>query len=278
MDREIASHDLYRRIKAGISPRTNLRRWRMARLEARQVRTARHLVAVSRRIRRDLVTRHGVPDSRITVIPNGVDTARFAPDRAGVGRDEVRRRLGIADGLLLLGAAHNLRLKGMDNAIRALSLLRASAMKPEPHLAIAGGAPDPFWRALATRLGVADRVHFLGQVDDMVPLYGAADVYVHPTRWDACSLSTIEAGAAGLPVITTAMNGAAELIEDGRTGFVLRDPEDVGTLADHLRRLSDPVLRRQIGDAALAASSGHDIRDNLRAVEAVLVRMARQEP
>ncbi|WP_431281163.1 glycosyltransferase family 4 protein [Humitalea sp. 24SJ18S-53] len=273
LDREIASHTLLRRIKAGISPRTNLRRWRMARLESLQARQARRIIAVSHRIRDDLAARHGLPHARIAVIPNGVDTQRFAPARIAGGRESMRQALGVDSAVLFLGAAHNLRLKGMDNAMRAVAQLG-----PGAHLAIAGGTPDGFFTGLGSALGLDGRLHFLGQVDDMRPLFAAADAYVHPTRWDACSLSTIEAASAALPVITTAMNGASELIVDGVTGFVLPDPEDVGGLTERLRRLMDADTRAQIGAAALLASAGHDIAENLRAVEAVLQEAAAHPP
>lgn len=274
MDREIASHTLFRRLKAGVSPRTNLRRWRMARMEALQAARATRIIAVSHRIRADLAARHGVNPDRITVIPNGADTARFAPGRLAPMCDAARGALGVGSGLLFLGSAHNMRLKGMDNAMRGLAtLLKEGA---DVTLAIAGGEPDAWWRGLAAGLGVADRVRFLGQVDDMAPLFAAADACVHPTRWDACSLSTIEAAAAGLPVITTAMNGASELIADGRTGFVLPDPADLRALTAVMRSLLDGETRRRVGMAALAASAGHDIRENLRAVTAVLAETAAQ--
>jgi UDP-glucose:(heptosyl)LPS alpha-1,3-glucosyltransferase len=97
---------------------------------------------------------------------------------------------------------------------------------------------------------------------------------VHPTRWDACSLVTIEGLAAGLPVITTAMNGASELITDGRSGFVLPDPEDVPALAASMRQLLDPGRRRCIGAAARQMAVHHDSRDNFRAVEELLLEVA----
>ena len=270
LDREIASHTPLRRIRAGLSPRTALRRWRMARAEARQAASAGRIIAVSHRIRADLMARHDVPAARIVVVPNGAETARFAPARLAPLRDAARRAMGVADATLFLGSAHNMRLKGMDNAIRALAALGDGPAV----LAIAGGTPDAWWHGLAARLGVAGRVRFLGPVDDMAPVFAAADALVHPTRWDACSLSTIEAAAAGLPVVTTAMNGAAELIEHGRTGFVLNDPDDVPALTAHMRALLDPALRAGIGGAALLASARHDIADNLRAVESVLLDAA----
>ena len=59
----------------------------------------------------------------------------------------------------------------------------------------------------------------LGPVENMAPIFAAADVFMHPTWWNACSLSTIKAGVAALPVITTAVKGASELIEGGRISF-----------------------------------------------------------
>jgi UDP-glucose:(heptosyl)LPS alpha-1,3-glucosyltransferase len=261
-----------RRLRSMISPRGWRYRWHMARLEQLQVRNARRIVALSHRLRALLAERHGVPPERITVIPNGVDTQRFAPAQLAGLRQPARRMLGLGDGMLFLAAAHNLLLKGVDNAMRALAVLRQEGA--DARLVVAGGSPDAFWTGLATRLGLRDHVHFLGPVTDMVPLFAAADVMLHPTRWDACSLATIEGLAAGLPVITTAMNGASELIAHGQSGFVLPDPEDVQALAAHMRQLCDPGARRCIGAAARTTALQHDSRDNFRAVEELLLQVA----
>ena len=273
LDREIASHTPLRRLKAALSPRTTLRRRRMARLESHQAANATRIIAVSNRLRTLLAARYAISPAQITVIPNGADTARYAPTLIAPHRDPARAALGIT-GTLFLGSAHNMRLKGMDNAIRALARLRAEGN--DATLAIAGGTPDAYWHDLAAGQGVQHHVHFLGQVDDMAPLFAAADACVHPTRWDACSLSTIEAAAAALPVITTAMNGAAELIVDGQTGYVLQDPEDLDTLTTLMRGLLNPTLRTRIGQSAQAAAAHHDLHANLRAVEAVLQETATQ--
>jgi glycosyltransferase involved in cell wall biosynthesis len=81
---------------------------------------------------------------------------------------------------------------------------------------------------------------------------------------------------AGLPVITTALNGASDLITDGANGFVLADPEDHMTLAERIAALHDPALRLAIGHAARQVSAGADIIGNCRAVEAVLAEVARE--
>lgn len=267
-----AAHPGLYRLRNTISPRGWRYRWHMARLEQLQARNARRIVALSQRLRALLVERHRVPPERIIVIPNGVDTQRFAPARLAALRQPARSMLCVAGSTLFLAVAHNLRLKGVDNAMRALAVLRREGA--DVRLVVAGGRPDAFWTGLAIRLGVRDHVTFLGPVIDMAPLFAAADVVVHPTRWDACSLVTIEGLAAGLPVITTVINGASELIADGRSGLVLSDPEDVPSLAARMRQLLHPDARRRIGAAARETALRHDSRDNFRAVEDVLLQVA----
>ena len=195
------------------------------------------------------------------------------PRRAWQDCDDRHARHSIlVNSTLFLAVAHNMRLKGVDVAMRALaSLAEAGA---SVHLAVAGSAADAYWTALAARLGIQARVHFLGLVADIAPLFAAADAMVHPTRWDACSLATIEGLAAGLPVVTTTMNGAAELIAHGETGLVLPDPEDARALAAHMRLLLDPCIRQRLGAAAREIALHHESRDNFRAVEEVLIDVA----
>ncbi len=274
MEQEIRSHTALRRLRAAISPRLNLRRVRMARIEARAAAEARRVIAVSRRLRGLLAARHDVDPSRIVVIPNGVDTARFAPDRLARLRAAQRAAFGLGEELLCLMVAHNLRLKGFDTALLALGSLYSKGLPVR--LAVAGGLPDRLWLRLVERMGLAGIVTLHGDVKEIERFYAAADVLVHPTRWDACSLATIEAMACGLPVITTAANGAADLITDGTDGYVIGDPEDYMLLAERIAALHDPRLRASIGKAARQASATADIRTNCSAVEAVMAEVARE--
>ena len=272
MNRDLAAGGLGPRIMSTLSPRMAGRRWRMARLEARQAACAPFVIAVSRRVRDQLARRHGLDPARMVLIPNGVDTQVFTPDHPPGLRAAARARLGMGGSVMFLVTAYNLRLKGIDTAMRALSRLLRQGH--DARLVVAGGVSGPFWRRLADALQVSQRVTFCGPVADPAELFAAADAYVQPSRWDACSLATIEGMASGLPVITTAVNGASELIDDGRTGFVLADPEDVEACAGRMIELMDAATRQRIGAAARAASLRCDIRDNLRAVEAVLIDAA----
>lgn len=266
---------LVQRLRTTISPRGLFLRWSLRRVEKIQMARARCVVAVSERVRTLLSKRYGLPQSHLTVVPNGVDAVRFAPERLAELRPQSRRTLKVRHETLFLLLAQNMFLKGADTAIRAVGhLVREGAAV---RLIIAGAAADPSFRRLVKQSGAHGCVSFLGFVADVVPLYAAADALVHPTRSDACSLATLEAMAAGLPVVTTLMNGAAERICDGENGLLVSDSEDTNALVLQMRRLLDPQERRRIGTAARESAKCFGLQENFRLIERILLEVARQK-
>jgi len=223
-----------------------------ARIEARRHRLPHSLVAaVSKMVWLHFEKFHGLNPSRLRLIYNGVDTGHFSPDAVRPLREAKRRELGLSENdLVYLMVAHNLKLKNAAVLLEAFARLPVSGTGPQ--LLIAGGRKVRPFEQQAGSLGVADRVRFHPAVEDVRSLYAAADVMVHPTWYDPCSLVTLEALACGLPVITTCFNGAAELMADGREGFVLSDPADSTELANRMRLLFD---REQQAKASVAARS-----------------------
>lgn len=272
MDRFHASYDAVLRARMVISPRLNLLRWQMRHVERMAAQRAVRVIAVSRGLRSTFGEKYGLSPRRVTVIPNGVATKRFSRQAIAPWRNAQRAKLGVGASLLFLMVAQNLRLKGFDIALRAFALLRGQGV--DAKLAVAGGVLDRAWRGLPEQLGLSEHVLFCGNVPEIEPLYAAADVFLHPTRWDACSLATIEAMAAGLPVVTTTANGAAELITDGVDGFVLPFPCDHRRLADLMFALRDPAVRGHIGATAQISASRADVGANYRSVESVLAEVA----
>jgi UDP-glucose:(heptosyl)LPS alpha-1,3-glucosyltransferase len=231
----------------------------LAELERRQhANSTAIIVAVSRMVARHFESLHRLPQNRMRVIYNGVDVERFNPVSRARYYDSVRQELGVADEPLFLMLAHNLLLKNADATIRAVAKLISSGIGLR--LVIAGGKrPERFVR-LAEKLRVDHAVTFLGQVDP-IPYYAAADVFVHPTWYDPCSLVSLEASSCGLPVITTQFNGAAELMTNEKEGFILSDPADVGALAERMQQLLDPTLRQSMGAAGRALGMRHTFED-----------------
>ncbi|HEY2124227.1 MAG TPA: glycosyltransferase family 4 protein [Chthoniobacterales bacterium] len=224
-------------------------------IERRQHANERALiVTVSEMLAREFQSLHHLAPSRIRVIANGVYPQKFTPLDREKYRAETRRHLGVGDEVLFLGLAHNLLQKNAEATIRAAAKLAASGVALR--VVIGGGKRPQRFLKLAKKLGISHLVTFLGVIDP-IPCYAAADVFVHPTWYDPCSLVTLEASSCGLPVITSRCNGAAEFMTDGVEGFVLDDPADVAALAARMKRLLEPAEREKMGAAGRALALRH---------------------
>jgi glycosyltransferase involved in cell wall biosynthesis len=176
-----------------------------------------------------------------------VNTARFAPDPDT--RRRVRDELGNVHRFVALAVAHLIPEKGVAIAVRALASLPGSAA-----LWVIGDGPESeSLRALAGELGVEDRVRWLGLQRHVEPFMQAADCLVCPSLWaEAAGLVNIEALASGLPVIASAVGGIPEIVEEGRTGFLV-PPGDPEALAGRLLALMNaPSASRGMSSTARA--------------------------
>ncbi len=181
------------------------------------------------------------PRERIRVVFNGVEIAPLPSDQAAAERAALRKELGVAQGRpLVLFVAHNFKLKGLGELIRAGA---TPAGRQVDWLLVVAGRDDPRSHArLARRLGVGQRVKFVGTKYPVEALYAAAGVLAHPTWYDPCSRVVLEALACGLPVVTTRWNGAAEVMQAGRHGEVIDTPADAPALAAAIARCFDLEL------------------------------------
>jgi UDP-glucose:(heptosyl)LPS alpha-1,3-glucosyltransferase len=234
----------------------NPRWWVYRAIERRRYDPARAsvIVAVSHLVRRHLARYHGVDPRRVRVIPNAVDPGRLAVDDAAGARRAFRARLDLRDtDCVALFAGHNPRLKGLGPLLHAMrQRMRNSRHERPMHLVVCGGGGMRPFRRLAARLGLGALVHFAGFLPDIRAAYHGSDVFVLPTYYDPCSLVVFEALACGLPVVTTRCNGAGELIEPGREGFVIDRPDDLSGLAEALDALTDDATRRRMAEAAVS--------------------------
>ena len=194
---------------------------------------AKVVVAVSEKIASELID-IGVPSERIRVIVNGVDLQEFTPGTA----ERTSLQLPEAVPLALFAGDIQTSRKNLDTILRAL------VHAPDLHLAIAGRTEGSPYPKMAQQLGVAQRTHFLGYRRDIPALMQASDFFVFPSRYEACTLVLLEAMASGLPVITAATAGGAELVTP-ESGMILSDPNDVQSLAKALNALSSDSGRRQ---------------------------------
>jgi UDP-glucose:(heptosyl)LPS alpha-1,3-glucosyltransferase len=261
---------LYRTLKAlfnRISPKHVAARRRETRQYAR--RPLSHLVAISQMVARDMRRFYNVPENRLHLVYNGVDLLRFHPQRLAALRSAARRHLGIGtDQRVFALIAHNFKLKGVAQLIEAAAIVNSS--KKDFRVLIAGKGKARCYQTLARKLGCAERIVFAGAVEQIENIYAAADVYVHPTWYDPCSLVVLEALACGLPVITSRFNGAGEIIAAGREGFLVDTPRDIECLAEFMGRLFDDTLVHTMGRQARALAEQFSWERNVAELTRVL--------
>ncbi|MCB1745222.1 MAG: glycosyltransferase family 4 protein, partial [Gammaproteobacteria bacterium] len=244
-----------------LRPSTHRRMAEYRELARRRLGRPALVLALSARVRDDLRRHDRLPEQQIRVLPNGVDHDRYRRDTSA--RDRVRHDLGLEDATVFLLLAHNSRLKGLPTALRALA---ATPAERRAQLLVIGRGESSAYSRLATNLGIAQRVHFIGAVDDPRPYLSCADIYLHPTLYDPCSLATLEALACELPVITTRNNGVSELMNHGREGLILEDPLDHQQLARLMLELCDSRRRAAMGRAARRLALHHSCARSFSAV------------
>lgn len=200
------------------------------------------LTSVSRSVAHEL-HEYGVDPNDVSVLGNGVDTRIFKPSTAARHTDRP----------YLFTAARLAPRKGLRDLIACAEIVNKRF--PDHQFLIAGSGPrEAELRAEIAQRNLQDTVILLGYTSDkarLVQLYQDADAYVHPAHYEGLPTVLLEAMACGTPVVTTAVSGALDVIEDGINGLFApaRDPEK---LADAVMRiLADRTIANQLGQAAL---------------------------
>jgi UDP-glucose:(heptosyl)LPS alpha-1,3-glucosyltransferase len=206
------------------------------------------IIAISDMVKRDMMHWYQIPEERIHVVYNGVDIERFHP-RNRRHREEIRRRHGIGDEFVILFVSNNFRMKGLGYLIKALAHIKRENFSPFKLLVLGRDRQNSYLH-LARKMGIMEDLVFAGSTHEPEEYYGASDLLVHPTFYDACSLTVLEALASGLPVITTYSNGASGIITQGQEGFVISDPRDAQSLVEKISFFSN---REKIEKASMAA-------------------------
>lgn len=165
------------------------------------------------------IAEFGIPREKIDVVHNGVDIQEFHPGPAA--RPEFSLPAGVPLALFV-GDIKTTR-KNLETVLKAMQSV------PDLHLAVAGKVEGSPYPDIAAKLGVIDRVHFLGKTSKIALLMRSVDFFVFPSRYEAHPLVLLEALASGLPVVVSGNFGAADYIFDG--GKIFMDPNDAPALA-----------------------------------------------
>jgi UDP-glucose:(heptosyl)LPS alpha-1,3-glucosyltransferase len=262
----------------------DLAHWSFMRLERKQYLGAhRPLIVVnSYMVRQHFQDYYGVPAENLHVIRSSIDPNRFPEQDRLKRRSAWREQWGIRpEETVALLAAINYRLKGLQPLLYAVrDVLRRPeyvSVKGPLRLVVAGNPSFGKWQRLAEKLGIAERVRFVGLCRDMRNAYFAADFLVHPTFYDPCSLVVLEALGCGLPVITTRANGASELMHPLQEGYVIDDPHDHQRLAWCLWQLLDSERRSACSQAARKTAAQWTFEQHYQQLLSVFTEAARRK-
>ncbi len=238
---------------------------------------AARLLALTDGVKADVVRCYEVPEAGVSVLAPGFDTTMFDPDRRERHRAQARARFGYGEeDRVLLFVGNELERKGFDSVLEAVGLIEDPTVK----LLGAGRVAPDAYSSLIERLGIADRVQWVGSSSDVALLHATSDVFVMPTRYEPWGLVIVEALGSGLPVVTSRLAGAAVAVRDARTGRLVDDPDDAAELAGALRwALSDaPLAAEKISDSVRDYTWEEVIARYERVLRAVVAEGPAQRP
>lgn len=235
----------------------------------------RAVICNSRMVRDDILRHFRVAAEKLHVIYNGVDLQQFHPEQRRALRAEARSELGCGpDDTLFAFVGSGFERKGLGRAIDALALAGNARMR----LAAAGrDRAAARFAGRARAAGLAGRVRLLGGVQDVRPLYAAADCFILPSLYDPFPNAALEALAMGAPVIVSRRCGAAELVREGENGWIW-EPDDAAGLAALLRTAAGAVRFERMAAAARSSAERFGIDDMAKKLSALYATLVRAAP
>jgi glycosyltransferase involved in cell wall biosynthesis len=235
---------------------TDLWKGKAARFLEKRVATFASAVMVnSRGVAHDILGQSNIPQKKIRVIYNGIDTVRFSPDNRSKYREEVRNELRIPDEApVIINIANLLPVKNQQTLLRAVSQLEGKTPnRRRPFLIFCGDGPEKEnIIRVAAKLKILPFIRLTGSVKDVERYLSASDIFCLPSLSEGFSNAKIEAMATGLPCVVSDVGGNAEAVVDGVNGYV--------TLSGDVEMISS-MLRELILDEEKAKTMGRAGRD-----------------
>jgi len=219
------------------------------------------IIAISRMVRDEILDNYHINPEDIEVIYNGVDLERFHPKNKRIFREEVRREFGIKDqDFVILFVGSGFERKGLRYLIESIELIDKPVC-----LMIVGKGNERSTRKYIRK----QRVIFCGPRKEIYKYYASADVFVFPTLYEPFGNVHLEALASGLPIITTKRSGASEIIENGKHGFVVNEPDDIHEIARCIEYLMDSDRLHQMSTEARRLAEGFSFEKCISEMERV---------
>ena len=197
----------------------------------------------------------------VEIVHPGVDLDLYDPPRKNELRGETRGRFGIRPSeTVILFVSMNFEIKGLDHLLAGLSALKSRGSAHPWRLLVVGRGNVRKYQRMGDNLGIGDRIVFTGTLEreELTRMYGAADFFCMLSEFDTFGLTVLEAMASSLPVVVSTHVGAKDLVENGKTGFIVEHPEDSAGTAGILGRMLDENQREKMAKEALRTARAHD--------------------
>lgn len=231
----------------------------------------KQIIAVSGKVKDDLMRSYSVPEQRIKVIYNGVDPVRFSPDRSEQAGVAIRDRWGIPRAaVVVLFIGSGFQRKGLD---RLLSIWKSPRLEKTWLLVVGDDAGMTRYKKLAEILGQG-RVVFTGRQTDVESYYAAADLIALPAVQEAFGNVILEALSSGLPVLVSREVGAAEVLSGALLQGVVDNPEDPVELEAKLVALLEHAAEPELISAATTVAARFSWQNHFRKLEELLTEVA----
>ena len=220
----------------------------------------RKIVAISEMVKKDIQKHYRVPDDKIEVVYNGVSLKRFHPENKKRFRLMIREKMNIPESeVLILFVGSGFERKGLKFLIQSLEFLSSDNWQ----LLLMGKGNWSRYLPFASP-GDQAKITCLEPVNDLEKYYAAADIFVLPSIYEPFGNANLEALASGLPVVTSANSGAAEILEHGKNGRVVENPSDPKEIAENINALFDPAVRESMGQHARSLAQKFTKENNLQ--------------
>lgn len=249
--------------------------WVTSRLVSAMARYGGWCVAHSPQVTEDIVTTMDVSKDRVFTIPLGIDTENFKSP--GMNRVQWRAEYGLSEEQTLIVTVGQVsELKGIWRLLDVADQLRSQGRAGHAVFCVIGGivGSDLIRKHIQSK-GLESDVRLLGFVEDLPSALQAADIYLAASTYEGFGLAVVEAMAAGLPIVASAVGGLNYVVDHGNTGYLV-EPQDIDGFVRYLDLLSaNPLLRQELGTSAqMRASAEFDERGMVAAYEQLYVRIA----
>ena len=238
-------------------------------------RGSRKVLAISNIVKHEIMTTYKVPEERIEVIYDGIDTELFSPQNREKYRKEIRNQFSIpSDAFVVLFLGSGYKRKNLSTLLEAIPLVDSNNI----YCLVVGGDRHPeTYAAKAKAIGIGNRVVFAGVQREAEKFYGASDIFVIPSLQEAFGNVVLEAMASGLPAVTTSLSGASEVMGGDLKNLILKDPLDAQGLAKIINKLIDEPLKKRLAKEAREIAKSYTLEANAKAIEALCYKVIEEK-